>query len=164
MTQISLDEWVAQFKLQAKSRALWKAIRWEFEVQQPPMTVRQMFYRMSSAGMVPKLTGGYRAVQYALTAMRKQRAIDYGWLADHTRWVRKPTTYRGLADMLTRSQAFYRRALWSGAARPHRMLAEKTRWPGDWPDNRRVRCAAIRDEGLSIADLSIRGGENHSKT
>jgi len=55
-------------------------------------------------------------VQYALTAMRKQGAIPYYWLADNTRWRRKPRTYAGLADMLRESQALYRRALWDNQA------------------------------------------------
>ncbi|MCZ2095979.1 MAG: hypothetical protein LC121_06840 [Anaerolineae bacterium] len=109
---ITLDEWADQFTLRPKSRALWKAIRWEFEEQRPPMTVRQMFYRMSAIGQVPKTEGGYRQVQYALTAMRRQGAIPYDWLADNTRWRRKPRTYSGLAAMLRESQALYRRALW----------------------------------------------------
>lgn len=112
MTTITLDAWVSQFTLRPKSRALWKAIRWEFEEQQPPMTVRQMFYRMSAIGQVPKTENGYRQVQYALTAMRRQGAIPYDWLADNTRWRRKPRTYSGLASMLRESQQFYRRALW----------------------------------------------------
>jgi len=109
---ITLEEWVGQFRLQRKSRELWKAIRWEFEEQPPPMTVRQMFYRMSAQRFVPKTEGGYRQVQYALTAMRQQRAIPYDWLADNTRWVRKPRTYSSLSDMLRESQELYRRALW----------------------------------------------------
>lgn len=112
MTTITLDQWADQFHFQKRSRALWKAIRWEFEEQQPPMTVRQMFYRMSAQGVVPKTENGYRTVQNALKVMREQRAIPYGWLADHTRWVRKPDTYTGLTDMLTQSRQLYRRALW----------------------------------------------------
>lgn len=113
MSLITLDEWVDQFRLKAKSRALWKAIRQEFEAQGWPMTVRQMFYRMSAIGQVPKTENGYRMVQYALTAMRRQHAIPYGWLADNTRWVRKPRTYTSLGDMLMQSRQFYRRALWA---------------------------------------------------
>ena len=109
---ITLDEWAAQFTMQRSSCGLWKAIRWEFEQQKPPVTVRQMFYRMASVGQVPKTEAGYRRVQYALTAMRKQRAIPYDWLADHTRWMRKPRSYSSLADMLRESKRLYRRALW----------------------------------------------------
>lgn len=111
---ISLDLWLEIYgpRLQKPSRSLWQAIRREFDEQGPPMTVRQMFYRMSSAGMVAKSENGYRQVQYALTAMRRAGAIPYGWLADNTRWVRKPDTYSGLDDALDHMHKFYRRSLW----------------------------------------------------
>lgn len=35
-----------------------------------------------------------------------------GWLADETRWMRKPASYSSLADMLDQSTLLYRRALW----------------------------------------------------
>jgi hypothetical protein len=109
-----LESWVRQFPgLQAASRELWKAIKHEFDVQQPPMTVRQMFYRMSSTGQAPKTEQGYRKVQYALTEMRKAGAIPYGWLADNTRWVSKDDTFDGISHALDQMQQYYRRALWS---------------------------------------------------
>ena len=115
--RLTLDEWAARFpRLHPHSRQLWMAIRWEFEQQQPPMTVRQMFYRMTSMVRVAKTERGYRQVQYALTAMRRAGAIPYGWLADNTRWVSKPRTYRGLGDALSDMQTYYRRALWANQA------------------------------------------------
>lgn len=108
------DAWVMQFPgLKASSRDLWKAIKQEFDEQEPPMTVRQMFYRMSSQSAVPKTENGYRQVQYALVQMRRAGAIPYGWIADNTRWVRKPHTYNGISDALDQMQQYYRRALWS---------------------------------------------------
>lgn len=110
---VTLDEWVNQFPgIHRRSRELWKEIRWEFEEQRPPMTVRQMFYRMSSGGHVSKSESGYRQVQHALAEMRRAGAIPYSWIADNTRWVRKPTTYGGLTEALANMQKFYRRALW----------------------------------------------------
>lgn len=109
-----LDEWIAQFpNIKKSSQPLWKAIYTEFEEQRPPMTVRQMFYRMSAKGMVDKSEAGYGQVQYALTTMRRAGAIPYDWLADNTRWVRKPRTYSGLPDALRQMQQFYRRELWA---------------------------------------------------
>lgn len=108
------DQWVAEFSgIKKSSYDLWIAIRREFDEQGWPMTVRQMFYRMSSAGIVPKTEGGYRKVQYALTRMRKSDAVPYGWIADSTRWVRKPRTYNGLGEALGQMHAYYRRRLWS---------------------------------------------------
>ena len=39
--------------------------------------------------------------------------IPYGWIADSTRWMRKPKSYSGLVDMLSTTRDTYRRALWS---------------------------------------------------
>lgn len=110
----TLDEWVNQYpRLAKKTRVLWKAIRWEFEEQgRAAMTVRQMFYRMSSAGEVAKTEAGYKQVQRALLAMRRAEAIPYAWISDNTRWVRRPTTYNGLDDALNSWQRNYRRSLW----------------------------------------------------
>lgn len=94
------------------TRALWDAILVEFERQGPPMTVRQVFYRMSATGNADKTEAGYRRVQRALTEMRRAGALPYNYLADNTRWVRRPSTYSGIAAMLEQSQKFYRRALW----------------------------------------------------
>lgn len=112
--EMTLDEWGAQFDgIQQKTRELWKAIRWEFEQQKPPMTVRQMFYRMSSGSYVDKTEAGYRQVQRCLLNMRRARAIPYHWIADNTRWVRKQASYRSMQEALTAWQENYRRDLWN---------------------------------------------------
>jgi hypothetical protein len=51
-----------------------------------------------------------------LTAMRRAGEIPFGWIADSTRWMRKPTSYAGLSDMMEQQQRFYRRALWDSQA------------------------------------------------
>ena len=47
-----------------------------------------------------------------LTDMREAREIPFGWVADNTRWMRKPISYASLSDMLERQKEFYRRDLW----------------------------------------------------
>ena len=44
--------------------------------------------------------------------MRRSGEIPYGWIADSTRWMRKPRSYTSLADMLRVTTETYRRALW----------------------------------------------------
>src|SRR5262249_30289736 len=39
----------------------------------------------------------------------------YDWLADNTRWQRKPTTFNGVADTLQQTANLYRKALWNDA-------------------------------------------------
>jgi hypothetical protein len=44
--------------------------------------------------------------------MRRDKQIPWYWLADNTRWQRKPRTYGGLDAMLRHSAQTYRRAAW----------------------------------------------------
>jgi hypothetical protein len=81
--------------------------------QDHPMTNRQAFYRLVSTGVVEKTEAEYKGTVCRLLAeMRLSGAIPFSWIADNTRWMRKPRTYHGLRDMLERSAATYRRALW----------------------------------------------------
>jgi len=80
---------------------------------QPPCTVRQVFYQCSVAGLVEKEESGYRKVQRELLRMRRQGRIPYGWIADNTRWMRKPRTHNGLADALDYVARNYRQSVWA---------------------------------------------------
>src|SRR5262249_28290646 len=78
-----------------------------------PMTVRQVFYRLVSKGVIGKTEAEYKStVVRLLTAMRKERDIPFGWIADNTRWMRKPRTYSSLDQALRRTAEAYRRSLW----------------------------------------------------
>lgn len=79
-----------------------------------PMTVRQVFYRLVSEGVIPKTEAEYKqTVCRLLGIMRKRDELPYDWIADNTRWMRKPRTYDSLKSMLTLTQDTYRRALWN---------------------------------------------------
>jgi hypothetical protein len=78
-----------------------------------PATVRQVFYRLVSAGEIDKTEADYKTtVIRLLTEMRRAREIPFGWIADNTRWMRKPTTFDSLEDALQSTARTYRRALW----------------------------------------------------
>ena len=95
-----------------KTRTLWDAIQNEFLVQEPPMTVRQVFYRMSSMGVVDKTEAGYRRVQRALVAMRREGAVPYGWIADNSRQVHAVSTWDSVSAILRAAAQGYARDLW----------------------------------------------------
>jgi hypothetical protein len=80
-----------------------------------PMTVRQVFYQATVHGLVEKAETGYGKVQLDLTKMRRDGSLPYDWLADNTRWQRKPRSYNGVADALKATAAFYRKNLWADA-------------------------------------------------
>jgi hypothetical protein len=78
-----------------------------------PMTVRQVFYQMVSRGVIQKNENEYKnTVCRLLAEMRRSGEIPYGWIADNTRWMRKPTTYSSMENMLSITAQTYRRAIW----------------------------------------------------
>jgi hypothetical protein len=78
-----------------------------------PMTVRQVFYRLVSRGAIAKTETEYKAtVCRLLGTMRLARTVPFNWIADNTRWMRKPKTYSGLRAALSQTARTYRRALW----------------------------------------------------
>jgi hypothetical protein len=77
-----------------------------------PMTVRQVFYQATVHGIVEKAETGYAKVQTDLTLMRRAGELPYDWLADNTRWQRKPYTFDSVLDALQETARFFRKALW----------------------------------------------------
>lgn len=78
-----------------------------------PLTVRNAFYRASSAGLCDKTEADYKTkVGAALVKMRRAGRIPYGWIVDSTRWQRKPRSYSDLEALLEDTRLTYRRAIW----------------------------------------------------
>ena len=80
-----------------------------------PMTVRQVFYQATVRGIVEKAESGYTKVQTDLVAMRRSGEMPYDWLADNTRWQRKPRTFSSVQQALEDTARFYRKSLWDDA-------------------------------------------------
>jgi hypothetical protein len=81
-----------------------------------PCTVRQVFYLAVSAGLVPKTEAAYKGdVGRLLVKMRREGRMSYRWIADNTRWQRKPRTYSSLESALQETARFYRRDFWARA-------------------------------------------------
>ena len=70
-----------------------------------PMTVRQVFYQATVRGIVDKSEADYNKVQTDLVVMRRADVLPYDWLADNTRWQRKPRTFDGVREALPRPSA-----------------------------------------------------------
>jgi hypothetical protein len=81
-----------------------------------PCTVRQVFYQATVPGTVEKTERGYEKVQRALVDLRRSGRLPWGWIADNTRWQRKPMTYGNLAEALENTARSYRRAVWADLA------------------------------------------------
>jgi hypothetical protein len=78
-----------------------------------PMTVRQVFYQATVRNLVDKSEAGYNKVQTDLVLMRKTGDLPYGWLADNTRWQRKPRSFSTVQEALDATAKLYRKALWA---------------------------------------------------
>lgn len=102
-------------RTKAQMAAIRRAIRGAL-ADDHPQTVRQVFYRLTSMGVIAKTEGEYqRTVCRLLAEMRRSGDVPYNWLADATRWMRRPRTYGSIEEALKRTASTYRRALWDDA-------------------------------------------------
>jgi hypothetical protein len=82
-----------------------------------PATVRQVFYRLVSEGVIAKTEGEYKqTVVRLLVAMRREGVIPFRWIADNTRWMRKSQSFDSVEHALYRTAQTYRRAVWADQA------------------------------------------------
>jgi hypothetical protein len=78
-----------------------------------PQTVRQVFYRLTSAGQIEKSEDDYKnVVGRLLVKMRLAGEVPFDWIADNTRWMRKPKTFSSMEQALANTAQAYRRSLW----------------------------------------------------
>ena len=84
---------------------------WALLAEQHPATVRQVFYLAETRGLVPKVEHGYDAVGRYLVQMRTDGKVPFSWIADNTRWMRKPDSYSSVETALRTTARTYRRAL-----------------------------------------------------
>jgi hypothetical protein len=54
-------------------------------------------------------------VQTDLVWLRRNGKLPYDWLADNTRWQRKPRSYNNISEALEQTAQFYRKNLWADA-------------------------------------------------
>jgi hypothetical protein len=79
-----------------------------------PQTVRQIFYAATVKGVITKTEAEYqKTIIRLLVDMRETGQIPFDWIADNTRWMRKPTTFTGIEACLNATSSFYRRDLWA---------------------------------------------------
>lgn len=98
--------------LAAKTQTIRRAVLALTEEYQV-MTVRQVFYALTVRGVVEKdENSGYRPVQTQVLRMRREGLLPWGFIADATRWQRKPESFDSADDALRVVSRTYRRNLW----------------------------------------------------
>lgn len=80
--------------------------------RQRVMTVRGIFYALTVAGVVEKTEAGYDQVQRQVLLMRRDGVLPWSFVADATRWMRKPESWDDADDILAVVARAYRRNLW----------------------------------------------------
>jgi hypothetical protein len=90
-----------------------------------PVSLRGVFYRVSSLGGVAKTEAGYRKVGRELLKLRRSGDIPYSWIADGTRFVLHARRFDSVKDALRTTAAMYRRQLWSTSHVAVEVFAEK---------------------------------------
>lgn len=78
-----------------------------------PVSVRGVFYRVMSRGLVPKSETGYKVVQRQTLKLRRAGELPYDWITDGSRLRLKARTWHSAEGALLITAANYRRALWA---------------------------------------------------
>lgn len=77
-----------------------------------PVSVRGVYYRVVSAGVVDKDDKGYHTVQGQLLQMRIEGIISWDDIADGTRELSRPMSWTGLGELFRHYAHAYRREIW----------------------------------------------------
>ena len=92
--------------------AVIKAAIYAVAQEYQPCTVRQIYYQLVSRGVIDKTEAEYKTVVRLLAKMRRNRELPYGWVADNSRWMRKPDSHDSIQAALEDSIQCYRRNVW----------------------------------------------------
>jgi hypothetical protein len=103
-------------RLGATAKAIRAAVLDDLVQRYDRMTVRHAFYALEVAGVVEKTERGYVQVQRQLLAMRRDGLLAWDFIADGTRWQRKPSSWTSLEDYIETMARTYRRAPWRSQA------------------------------------------------
>jgi DNA-binding PadR family transcriptional regulator len=90
-----------------------------------PQTIRQLFYRLTVDGVIAKTEAEYKTVVRLTGEMRRAGALAFEWIADSTRWMRKPRTFDSLEAALQITAQTYRRSLWAESSHYVEIWIEK---------------------------------------
>ena len=90
------------------------------------MTVRHLFYRLVSAGVIEKTEAAYDGTVARLAVdLRRSGEIPYGKIIDGSRLYTAPTTYESVKDAIQDTASSYRRSYWRTADRDLEVWCEK---------------------------------------
>jgi hypothetical protein len=110
--------------LRAASRKLADAVVPILE-EEHPMTLRQLFYRCISAGLLANSPKEYKKLGSLMTRLREAKQVPMTWIVDHIRATLKPSSWSGLADFGDTVRRAYRKDFWSSLPHHVEVFVEK---------------------------------------
>lgn len=94
------------------------AVASEIALDCQPITLRGLFYRVVSAGLLPDTSAQhYKRLGRVVTRLRRAGIISYRWIVDNLRSTHKPSSWSGLEDFAEVVRTSYRKDFW--AHMPH---------------------------------------------
>jgi hypothetical protein len=105
---------VTEFRLKNQSLVLAAT---EILERERPMTLRQLYYRLISAGVLHNDQKEYKRLGNVMTRLREDGRVPRTWIVDHVRSTLKPSSWTGLADFADTVRDAYRKDFW--ASLPH---------------------------------------------
>lgn len=107
-----------------KNRALHLAAFESLQAEHP-MTLRQLYYRIVSAGELKNDQREYKRLGSVMTRLRESGEIPRTWIVDHIRSTLKPSSWSGLADFGDSVRNCYRKNFWASMPAHVEVFVEK---------------------------------------
>ncbi len=112
--------------------------------EEHPATVRSIYYRAVTRGIVPKTEAGYRLVQNALLNMRRGGLLPWHWITDTSRRVWGHRRFGDMASYAKHVAKNYRMDYWADAPHNVEVWCEKDAMQGV------IAPVVIEEFGLSL--------------
>jgi hypothetical protein len=90
-----------------------------------PMTLRQLYYRLVSAGVLANKQAEYKRLGSVMTRVREAGEVPRTWIVDHVRSTLKPPSWSGLADFADAVRDSYRLDFWASLGHHVEVFVEK---------------------------------------
>ena len=102
----------------------------DFADRYAPVSVRQIFYAASVAGLIEKTERGYAKNQSQVLKLRRAGRLPQAHIVDMSRRVHQSACFDGVLDALTFAAATYRKDIWSGTGLRVEVWIEKSALAG----------------------------------
>ena len=80
-----------------------------FAYAQNPVSVRGIYYHLTTLGLVEKTDAGYQKVALDCKKLRLSGEMPFEWIADSTRWAQRRNAYSNVESFLDNTVRAYRR-------------------------------------------------------